>query len=57
MLAAGRQYPPVKAWVDVETIMAKNLAPLWTAGAPLPRQQTEGILTETAAAMRQSAGR
>jgi multiple sugar transport system substrate-binding protein len=54
MLTDGRQYPPVQTWVDVETVMAKNLAPLWTATTPLPRHRIKGILTETATAMRTS---
>jgi multiple sugar transport system substrate-binding protein len=52
MLADGREYPPVAAWINVETVLAKDLAPLWAAHAPTGRSQLRKVLTETANHMR-----
>ena len=53
-LADGREYPPVAAWVDVETVLAKDLAVLWSASSPAPRDQVAKVLAKTALDMRAS---
>ncbi|BCJ42777.1 sugar ABC transporter substrate-binding protein [Actinoplanes ianthinogenes] len=49
MIAAGRMYPSIPAWIVVESIIAKDLAELWHANAPLPRSEIQAILTKTSA--------
>jgi multiple sugar transport system substrate-binding protein len=47
MIAAGRMYPSIPAWIIVESIIAKDLADLWHANAPLTRTEIQAILTKT----------
>lgn len=55
-LKTGRQYPPVAAWVDVETVLAKDLGPLWSAGKPSSQAEISGALTRTVKDMREVMG-
>jgi multiple sugar transport system substrate-binding protein len=45
MIAAGRMYPSIPAWIVVESIIAKDLADLWHANGPLSRNDVQAILT------------
>ncbi|WP_433202862.1 extracellular solute-binding protein [Dactylosporangium sp. CS-047395] len=47
MIAAGRMYPSIPAWIVVESIIAKDLADLWHAPDALTRAQVEEILQRT----------
>ncbi|GAA3281656.1 extracellular solute-binding protein [Dactylosporangium vinaceum] len=47
MIAAGRMYPSIPAWIVVESIIAKDLAELWQAPAALTRAQVQDILQRT----------
>jgi multiple sugar transport system substrate-binding protein len=49
MIAAGRMYPSIPAWIVVESIIAKDLAELWQAPAALTRAQVQDILQRTTA--------
>ncbi|MBB4737317.1 multiple sugar transport system substrate-binding protein [Actinoplanes octamycinicus] len=47
MIKSGRMYPSIPAWIVVESIIARDLAELWQANAPLPRPEIQAILTKT----------
>jgi len=49
MIAAGRMYPSIPAWIVVESVIAKDLADLWHASSALSREQVQEILTHTTA--------
>lgn len=49
MLEYGREYPPVPAWTNIETVIAKDFATLWHATTPIPRDQVQALLTKTSA--------
>jgi multiple sugar transport system substrate-binding protein len=49
MIPDGRQYPPVAAWITIETVIAKDFANLWHAETPLTRDQVSDILKKTTA--------
>jgi multiple sugar transport system substrate-binding protein len=46
MIAAGRMYPSIPAWIVVESIIAKDLADLWHANGPLSRTAVQAILAK-----------
>lgn len=49
MIAAGRMYPSIPAWIVVESIIAKDLADLWHATGALTRDEVAAILKRTTA--------
>ena len=49
MIAAGRMYPSIPAWIVVESIIAKDLADLWHANGSLTHDEVAAILKRTTA--------
>jgi hypothetical protein len=46
----------VAAWVDVETVLAKDLGPLWSAPKPSSQAELSHALTHTVKDMREVMG-